>query len=171
MFVNYIYDGLTQYGNAFELSVGNYGPSSQYQVDDGSLKDYIRDVKDWQITYQVEQTIPITAEVESNCYKWTIIQVFKFTYRSSISLELNFKKSPCGIEQFSLNRFTWLNGIVFCFSILSMIIQIKYLLSVKERYQKLRSFYYSKMMQQPRKKVMQGRKQLMKTYTRINTKN
>ena len=70
-----------------------------------------------------------------------MIQKFDYKYRSEIRLRLEFQKTPCDLSRINWRQYPWVNILVMMFSLVSLFLHAKYLVSIQRRYEKLRNYY------------------------------
>ena len=99
-------------------------------------------VQSFEIEYNLINRLPAIGLSEADCYYWDVLQKFDYQYRSLIKLSLTFQKWPCE-QHASLNwrRYPWVMYLVIIFAGISLFLQIKYLLAIRQRYNHLRNYY------------------------------
>jgi hypothetical protein len=72
IFFAYLKSGLDVYPAVYQVSQGYYGPFSDFNIEDGTLKAFLKTVEYWQIKYDLKQEVPRNSYSSSTCYLWTI---------------------------------------------------------------------------------------------------
>eukprot|EP00347_Sterkiella_histriomuscorum_P004141 403361598 len=145
MFIDYVTEPINPQQDQFVyyLTEDNLGPFSQYTGI--QLKNYIRSVQTIQVNYTIMHQVPRDSYAESSCYIWDILQNFDFYQRSTMKLTLTFHKQPCTLNSYNLKQFVWVSVCLVLLALVSIGLHVKYLFSIRGRYEKLRKRYDLKM--------------------------
>ena len=78
----------------------------------------------------------------TDCFDWLVTQQFHFEHRGLVNLRIDFTRYPC-TQSFiwSWNNFLWINFLLLFLCTIHMLLSIKYIHNIGQRFKKLKKRY------------------------------
>lgn len=90
----------------------------------------------------MKNLIPEEAPATSNCYLWSIMQIFDFSKRGYIEVKLDLERQVCSTPYDNeWNNMIWIPVLNLVFSTVSLVLIIKYFYDIVQLYGRMRRKY------------------------------
>ncbi len=86
--------------------------------------------------------MPTASPALSNCFDWRVTQHFHFAQRGLVNSRLDFSRYPCDSKlMWEWGNYVWVNIIVLGLCTIRLLMGVKYINDIGQRYKKLKRRY------------------------------
>lgn len=109
------------------------------------VKQLLSNASHVQMTYLLQNQIPLGTVNNIECYDWEITQTYDFSNRNHLELRLGMEKSYCNLDRPLITnfwgRYIWLHLLCIILSSVSLFLNFKYILDIVQSFQKMKEKY------------------------------